>query len=257
MGIRTPSKSVNEIRNLADLRSRNDNESAQTNERQNESKASYPLVAKGRDLSSASQLGVKSPPPPLTNGQPSEIERSPARTEQSKVQTPSASLDTQQQEPSASKPKRSVWRNTANSTNISKKNDRSSAFQDVYIDKIQVYVSAELPAPGVSDTYDLVSQHYSPQKALQMILRKALQDYDFVIENGKFSELAEIYPVDEVAHGFFVQTSRMMSKELYQIARTHFDPLGLESTRSFGRKLASAALATFFSHELKQTITLK
>jgi len=252
MGIRTPSKSVNEIRNLADLRSRSDNASAPTNERQNDSKPSYPFVADGRDLSSASQTGVKIPPAPLNNEQTSPL------TEQTKAKTLSASLDTQQQQqPSASKLKRSVWRNTANSTNISKKNDRSSAFQDVYIDKIQVYVSAEIPAAGVSDTYDLVSRHYSPQKALQMILRKALQDYDFVLENGKFLELAEIYPVDEVAHGFFVQTSRMMSKELYQIARSHFDPLGLESTRSFGRKLASAALATFFSHELKQTITLK
>jgi hypothetical protein len=35
-------------------------------------------------------------------------------------------------------------------------------------------------------------------------------------------------------------------------ARAYFDPLGFESNRAFGRKLACAALAAFFAAEAKR-----
>lgn len=250
MGIRKPSKSVNEIRFLADRRSQTDDKTEKINESsdnaptQNELEALKTASLQEQVISASSKLETV-------------LSRPSAKTGKICGETSISTVDAQQRKPASPKTKRSVWKPASNnSTILRRKTDHSSAFQEVHIDKMQVYVSAELPAPGISDTYDLVSQHYPPQKALQMILRKALQDYDFVLENGKFIDLAEIYPVDVAAQGYVVQTSRMMSKELYQIARAHFDPLGLESTRSFGKKLAAAALATFFSHELKQTISL-
>ncbi|MCJ9719963.1 VirC2 family conjugal transfer protein [Agrobacterium sp. SHOUNA12C] len=122
-------------------------------------------------------------------------------------------------------------------------------------DKVQVFVSALLPAPGVSPVFELLCRQHPPQKALQMILRRALHDYDEMLDSGAFQKAAVTYaPDDTVPVEFFVQTSRMMLPPLLAIARAHFDPLGLESSRAFGRKLATAALAAFFARELKRPI---
>lgn len=88
-----------------------------------------------------------------------------------------------------------------------------------------------------------------------MILRRALHDYDEMLENGEFQKAAVTYAFDDtVPPDFFVQTSRMMPLQLLSIARAHFDPLGMESTRAFGRKLATAALAAFFARERRRPI---
>jgi hypothetical protein len=117
-------------------------------------------------------------------------------------------------------------------------------------EKAQVFLSAPLPALGVSTVYETLCRQYQPQKALQMVLRRALQEYEAMLEDGSFLMAPEFYAVDQGAGlDDFVQTSRMMPKGLTGIARAHFDPLGLESTRSFGRKLAISALASFFARE--------
>lgn len=122
-------------------------------------------------------------------------------------------------------------------------------------EKAQIYLSAPYPKPGLSPTFELVCRHYTPQKALQMILRRALQDYDALLESGQFQGIAKSYAIDEREWpAQSVQTSRMMEKPLLALARAHFDPLGLESSRSFGRKLATAALAAFFAHEPKRPV---
>lgn len=123
------------------------------------------------------------------------------------------------------------------------------------VEKAQIYLSAPYPEPGLSPTFELVCRHYPRQKALQMILRRALQDYDTLLESGEFQGIAKTYPIDEREWPApSVQTSRMMEKPLLALARAHFDPLGLESTRAFGRKLATAALAAFFAHEPKRPV---
>jgi hypothetical protein len=125
-------------------------------------------------------------------------------------------------------------------------------------DNVQVFVSALYPAAGVSPTFELVCHHYPPHKALQMILRRALHDYDTFLEDGRFQQLSTTYDVDEATFSPpFVQTSRMMSRSTLRVARAHFDPLGLETARAFGRSLATAALAAFFSNEPKQVMPLR
>lgn len=122
-------------------------------------------------------------------------------------------------------------------------------------EKAQIYLSAPYPKPGLSPTFELVCRHYPPQKALQMILRRALQDYDTLLESGEFEAITKTYAIDEREWPVSsVQTSRMMEKPLLALARAHFDPLGLESARAFGRKLAIAALAAFFAHEPKRPV---
>ncbi|WP_454014906.1 VirC2 family conjugal transfer protein [Aquamicrobium terrae] len=64
--------------------------------------------------------------------------------------------------------------------------------------------------------------------------------------------LAERYdPVAPISTAITVQTFRMIPKGLVAIARAHFDPLGFETTRAFGMKLGTAALAAFFSREVR------
>lgn len=113
--------------------------------------------------------------------------------------------------------------------------------------KIQVFLSAALPASGVSKSFELLCRQYAPAKSLQMILRRALDDYEVLLENGDLDNLPETYieAVPPEVCGI-VQTSRIMPIRLIERARAYFDPLGFESDRAFGRKLASAALAIFF-----------
>ena len=119
-------------------------------------------------------------------------------------------------------------------------------------EKVQIFLSAPLPIRGVSAAFDLLSRQYSPQKALQMILRRALDEYEEMLESGAFQRAVDNYASDDSDSTVsIVQTSRMIPKPLLALARAHFDPLGLESTRAFGRKLATAALAAFFAREAK------
>ncbi len=121
--------------------------------------------------------------------------------------------------------------------------------QSQSIARVQVFVSANVPVPGVSRSFDMLSCQYPPEKALQMILRRAMDDYEERLSDGSFEELPESYPSDSK---IVVYTSRIMPKNLVELCRSHFDPLGFESTRAFGQKLANADLATFFAAERKR-----
>jgi len=115
--------------------------------------------------------------------------------------------------------------------------------------KIQVFLSAPLPASGISRSYDALSTQYPQAKALQMVLRRALDYYEMRIDNGSHVKAPTSYPIGGCSPVTIVQTSRMIPVRLIEAARKHFDPLGFESTRAFGRKLACAALASFFEAE--------
>jgi VirC2 protein len=115
--------------------------------------------------------------------------------------------------------------------------------------RIQVFVSAAFPQAGVSASFDALCAKYPPAKALQMILRRAMDEYEDRLADGSFTALADTYPA---AGDRLVQTSRIMPQELADLARLHFDPLGFESARAFGLKLATAALASFFASERLQ-----
>jgi hypothetical protein len=118
--------------------------------------------------------------------------------------------------------------------------------------KLQVFLSALQPAPGVSPSFDMLSQRYPAAKSLQMILRRALDEYEHMIADGTFVGLAGTYEPDPQAHlRPPVHTSRIMAQALIERARKHFDPLGFESARAFGFKLATAALAAFFTEEAR------
>lgn len=116
--------------------------------------------------------------------------------------------------------------------------------------KMQVFLLAYPPAPGVSSIFDSLCTQYPSSKSLQMILRRALDDYETMIECGTFQAAPSSYRIlSEVRKLPPVQTSRMVASDLVAVARSHFDPLALETSRAFGLKLATAALATFFAAE--------
>lgn len=114
--------------------------------------------------------------------------------------------------------------------------------------KVQVFLSAALPTPGFSRGFDSLCEQYRPAKALQMILRRALDDYEVMLLSASLIKPVAPYPVEEPLS--LVLTSRMMPRRVVEIALAHFDPLGVESARAFGRKLASAALGMFFENDL-------
>ncbi|MCF1436952.1 MULTISPECIES: conjugal transfer protein VirC2 [Rhizobium/Agrobacterium group] len=117
-------------------------------------------------------------------------------------------------------------------------------------EKIQIFLSARPPAPEVSKIYDTLILQYSASKSLQMILRRALADFESMLEDGSFSTAPKSYPISHVVNKpIIVQTSRMFPVSLLELARNHFDPLRLETARAFGHKLATAALASFFATE--------
>jgi hypothetical protein len=115
-------------------------------------------------------------------------------------------------------------------------------------ERCQVFVSAYMPLPGVSMSFDVLSNHYTPKKALQMILRRALDHFEHCLEEDRFKNLPHHYECDLKKN---VPTSRIMRKELIERARLFYDPYGFESSRSFGLKIASTALAAFFAIEPK------
>lgn len=118
--------------------------------------------------------------------------------------------------------------------------------------KLQIFLSAFAPAPGVSPSFDALSQRYAPAKSLQMILRRALDEYEHMIADGTFVSAADAYAADPQAHlRPPMHTSRIMAQALVERARKHFDPLGFESARAFGFKLGTAALACFFAEEAR------
>lgn len=116
-------------------------------------------------------------------------------------------------------------------------------------EKVQIFLSAVPPAPGVSPIFDTLCLQYSPAKSLQMILRRAISDYETMLMNGSFHVAPTSYPITKTSNPLFVYTSRMMPSSLVSSARAHFDPLNLESKRALGLKIATAALACFFSTE--------
>jgi hypothetical protein len=119
-------------------------------------------------------------------------------------------------------------------------------------DKVQLFLSVPIPAAGISRSFDILKQNHRPEKAVQLILRRALTQYEHKIGDGTFKSLPADYEADAGSNqNALVQTSRTMPGPLAEIARAHFDPLGFESERTFGRKIATAALATFFENEKK------
>ncbi|WP_165421598.1 MULTISPECIES: VirC2 family conjugal transfer protein [unclassified Bradyrhizobium] len=115
--------------------------------------------------------------------------------------------------------------------------------------KVQVFLSAALPAPGFSSGFDGLCGQYRRTKALQMILRRAFDDYEVMLLSASLIKPVTPYPIEEPLS--LALTSRMMPRRVVEIALAHFDPWGVESMRAFGRKLASAALGMFFENERK------
>lgn len=118
---------------------------------------------------------------------------------------------------------------------------------------VQVFISAQFPADGISRSFSLLCRNYTKEKSLRMVLRKALDNYENLLSSGNFQTQPLEYAVQsDPDRSGFIQTSRMLPLPLVIRARAFFDPLGFESNRSFGRKLASAALAAFFALEEKR-----
>lgn len=106
-------------------------------------------------------------------------------------------------------------------------------------------VSAAVPAPTVSPAYEALCRNRSPAKALQALLRVALDQYELMLIDGTFRDAPTTYSAQ---HGE-VRTTRKISQQALDAAKAHFDPLGVEQPASLGRMIATAALAVYFDQE--------
>jgi VirC2 protein len=233
MGIRKPVLSVQEARRLSSLR-------PMSAESDQSLAASPPPAAAIAPVEQPTQekLSTVSPPPPLTQ---------PARPDAVVTSQPKASI-----EPKAEvyAPQRTGAESKPTPAVEPRVRSAYSAAPMPSIARIQVFISANVPLPGVSRSFDLLSRQYPPEKALQMILRRAMDDYEESLSRGRYEVAADSYPLDS---DIVVYTSRMMPRHLLALARDHFDPLGFESARAFGQKLANAALTLFFAAERKKS----
>ncbi len=114
----------------------------------------------------------------------------------------------------------------------------------------QIFISARLPAAGVSWNFDLLSQHHDPKKALRLILKQALNAYEAHIRDGSFEKMSTSYETLSTKNtSNLMQTSRTFDADIFLRANAFFNPLGFESDRAVGFKIATAALAVFFNNE--------
>ena len=102
---------------------------------------------------------------------------------------------------------------------------------------------AETPAPGVSAAFDALSAEMGSTKALQAILRKALDAYEGSLLDGSHVNA----PVHYDTAGAEVRTSRRFDTAALTVARERFDPFDVITKADLGRKIAKAALATYFA----------
>lgn len=242
MAIRKPNLSVNEARRLANIRSAASGKLAPPSPPPpslpaSESAVSEPMVSEPAVLATVEQ---RAPGSALVLA--SEVHAPPAHAEPTHTEIAVVN--------SPPKERRQVKPNAVVSP---PRRPAPPPFIEIRLDKVQVFLSAPIPAQGVSAIFEMLCQQYPPQKALQMIMRKALGYYDRMLEDGSFQMSTTTYAMmDPTGETPDVHTSRMMSKPLLSIARAHFDPLGMESSRVFGRKLATAALTSFFTREARR-----
>lgn len=145
---------------------------------------------------------------------------------------------------------------------VREKHKKNSNRQNVVVNKIprkseweevkkeQVFLSAYVPAKGISPTFDALTGYYSERKALQMILRRAILEYEEALSNDKYQNLPQNYDIknpDDRSN--LISTSRTMSSDLALKAKNFIDPMGFESNRAIGFKIATTALASFFKSE--------
>ena len=108
---------------------------------------------------------------------------------------------------------------------------------------------AALPAPGVSDAFDTLSADMGAAKALQAILRRALDDYEAALLDGDGPRAVKDYTKTENE----VRTSRHFQAAALAIARQTFDPFDVISKADLGRKIANAALSLYFARQKKRS----
>jgi hypothetical protein len=110
---------------------------------------------------------------------------------------------------------------------------------------ILITIDVPLPATGVSATFDTLCRTYSGKKALALILRKAMPEFERLLRDGKIESAPRDYPIQPGD----LKTTRTMPEDGYQLAKVQFDPLDMLPNRQFGRIVALAALAAFFKNE--------
>ena len=108
-------------------------------------------------------------------------------------------------------------------------------------EQLRLKFTVHAPRAGTSDYFDRTVALMGEGKALRLVLARAFDQLEAAVEAGEDVALAS-YPVDSSRS---TNTSRHVSAALYASAKAALDPMDLLSPGSFGRELATAALARF------------
>ena len=109
-------------------------------------------------------------------------------------------------------------------------------------------ITVPTPAPGVSPSFDAVSAQQGPTRALQALIRKAMDAYEPTLLDGSF----KAQPASYEAGGGDVRTTRRISAAAFAVAREHFDPYDVATLTGLSRMIATAALAAYFQREKRR-----
>ena len=109
-------------------------------------------------------------------------------------------------------------------------------------------ITVPTPAPGVSPSFDAVSAQQGPTRALQALIRKAMDAYEPTLLDGSF----KTQPTSYEAGGGDVRTTRRISAEAFAVAREHFDPYDVATLTGLSRMIATAALAAYFKRDKRR-----
>ncbi|WP_029063651.1 VirC2 family conjugal transfer protein [Labrenzia sp. DG1229] len=103
-------------------------------------------------------------------------------------------------------------------------------------------IDAPFPAQGVSPAFDLLSRTYPQDKAIALILRKAMPLYEKHLLSGTFKTLPTNYHTQP---GSF-RTKRTVSEKAFKIAKKQRRPFGHASEPSVRAHLCPSGPCRFF-----------
>ncbi|MEO1109836.1 MAG: VirC2 family conjugal transfer protein [Pseudomonadota bacterium] len=111
--------------------------------------------------------------------------------------------------------------------------------------KTNIAINVPFPPAGLSVSFDHLCDTFPRNRALALILKKAMSAYEEHLTDGTFKSLPKDYQTGE---GMF-STTRNIETDLYTIAKSHFDPYDLLPDRQLGGLIGTSALAAYFENE--------
>lgn len=106
---------------------------------------------------------------------------------------------------------------------------------------IHVRIIAHYPTEGACEVFDqMCMANIDPKTAMLALLKKGVASFEISCANGDIDRIQFRGPVEPE----FIETTRALSKDAFETAKSHFDPFDVLSLRALGRKIGAAIMAS-------------